>query len=454
MRRKRHPQRSLFHVMPKSKIGEELAEISELLDEIPEALDWVHEDLVGSRQATTGRQGMSAEQVLRAAALKQSQNLTYEELEFHLSDSAAFRAFARLEVNQCPKSSALQANITALTETTWERINRLLIGRAKSQGLEDGRVVRVDSTAVDTDIHHPTDSSLLLDGIRVLTRLMMEGKQLSPRPGYRLHDHRRVAKKRALAILNAKNTDVRTRAYRELLRYADRVRGYALDAILILHTWDADNAQDALSAPVLATKIERALGLLERVIDQTQRRVLHGEKVPAAEKVVSFFETHTDIIVKKRRETQYGHKVCLMGGRSNVILDVWMPRGNPADTDLLRPMVERHAEIYDTVPEQLSADGGFASKDNLDWVKSQGVTEVCFAKRRGLAVVDMVSNSRIYKKLRKFRAGIEANISALKRAYGLGHCNWTGWAGFQRYIWSAVCSYNLFVLARARLASQ
>ena len=361
MRRKRHPQRSLFHVMPKSKIGEELAGISELLDEIPESLDWVHEDLVGNRQSTTGRQGMSAEQVLRAAVLKQSQNLTYEELEFHLSDSAAFQAFARLEVNQCTKSSALQTNITALTETTWERINRLVVRQAKVEGLEDGRVVRLDCTAVDTDIHHPTDSSLLLDGIRVLTRLMVEGKQLSPRPGYRLHDHRRVVKKRALTILNAKNTDVRTRAYRELLRYADRVRGYAVDAILTLRAGDADNPKAALTASALATMIEQALSIFERVMDQTERRVLHGEMVPASEKVVSFFETHTDIIVKKRRETQYGHKVCLMGGRSNVILDVWMPRGNPADTDLLRPMVERHAEIYGTVPDQLTADGGFAS---------------------------------------------------------------------------------------------
>lgn len=454
MRRKHHLQRSLFHVMPKSKIGEELAEISELLDQIPEAIELVHEQLVGSRRSNTGREGMTAEQVLRAAVVKQSQNLTYEELEFHLSDSTAFRAFTRLKVNQCPKTSALQSNIKALSETTWEKINRLLVQHAKNEGLEDGNVVRVDSTAVDTDIHYPTDSSLLVDGIRVLTRLMIEGKQLSLRPHYGYHDHRRVAKKLALKILNAKQKKVKTKAYRELLKYSGRVRDYAVDAIQTLRMWNGDNPMDELTAPLTASRIERTLGIFDRVIDQTKRRILHGEQVPAAEKVVSFFEEHTDIIVKSRRDTQYGHKVCLMGGKSNLILDVLIPQGNPADTDLLRPMVERHVDIHGKVPEQLSADGGFASKDNLEWVKDNGVAEVCFAKRRGLSVADMVSNSRIYKKLRKFRAGIEANISALKRAFGMRMCNWSGWSGFKSYIWSSVCSYNLFVLGRARLASE
>jgi IS5 family transposase len=454
MRRKHHLQRSLFHIMPKSKIGEELAEISELLDQIPETLELVHKDLVGSRQCSTGREGMTAEQVLRAAVVKQSQKFTYEELEFHLGDSAAFRAFTRLKVNQCPKTSALQSNIKALSETTWEKINRLIVHKAKKEGIEDGKVVRVDSTAVDADIHYPTDSSLLVDGIRVLTRLMIEGKQLSPRPAYGYHDHRRVAKKLALKILNAKKQKDRTKAYRELLQYSGRVRGYAVEAIETLRSWDWDNAKDAFTAPALASRIERTLGIFDRVVDQTNRRVIHGEQVPASEKVVSFFEEHTDIIVKKRRDTQYGHKVCLMGGKSNLILDALIQRGNPADTDLLRPMVERHVDIHGKVPEQLSADGGFASKDNLEWTKANGVKEVCFSKRRGLSIADMVGNSRIYKKLRKFRAGIEANISALKRAYGMRMCNWSGWSGFKSYIWSSVCSYNLFVLGRARLASE
>ncbi len=454
MRRKHHLQRSLFHVMPKSKIGEELAEISELLDQIPEALELVHDDLVGSRQCNTGREGMTAEQVLRAAVVKQSQKLTYEELEFHLSDSTAFRAFTRLNVNQCPKTSALQSNIKALSEATWEKINRLLVKQAKAEGVEDGNIVRIDSTAVDTDIHYPTDSSLLNDGIRVLTRMMIEGKQLSPCPVYCFHDHRRVAKKLNLKILNGKKKDIKKRAYKELLQYSKRVSGYAVDAIQTLRSWSGDNLKDELTAPALASRIERTLGIFERVINQTERRVLKDEQVPASEKVVSFFEEHTDIIVKSRRDTQYGHKVCLMGGKSNMILDVLMPQGNPADTDLLRPMVERHVDIHGKVPEQLSADGGFASKGNLEWTKDKGVAEVCFAKRRGLSIGDMVSTSRIYKKLRKFRAGIEANISALKRAFGMRMCNWSGWSGFKSYIWSSVCSYNLFVLGRARLASE
>jgi IS5 family transposase len=452
MRRKFHPQRSLFHVMPRSQIGRELDEVSKILDANPDILEVVFRDLIGSSRTDHGRQGMSAEQVLRSALLKQSQNLTYEELEFHLGDSQAFRAFARLEVNQFPAHSALQDNIASLSETTWEAIHRVLVAHARSEGLEKGRTVRIDTTAVDSDIHAPTDSTLLRDAVSVLTRWLIEGKHLAPRPHYRFQDHRRVVKKRVLAILNARKDEVRTQAYRDLLRYAELVRGYSVAAILALREWEGDKAADTFKARGLADRIERVVGLLERVIDQTERRVLKGEKVPASEKVVSLFEEHTDIIVKDRRGTHYGHKVCLTGGASNLVLDVRVERGNPADSDLFQPMMERHIEIYGAAPRQVSADGGFASKDNLVWAKGRGVKDCCFAKRRGLAVADMVRSTWVYRKLKRFRAGIESSISALKRAFGMDRCTWSGWEGFQRYIWSIVVSHNLFTVARIRLA--
>jgi IS5 family transposase len=452
MRRKFHRQRNLFHVMPKNQIGRELAEVSEILDANPEVLDLVYEDLVGTARAEHGREGMSAEQVLRAAVVKQSQNLTYEELEFHLGDSQAFRAFVRLEVDQAPTHSALQSNIAALQESTWERIHRVLLAYAQREGIEDGRVARIDTTAVETDIHEPTDSTLLVDGVRVLTRWLREGKELSPRPDYRFRDHRRVVKKRALTILNARKAEVRVRAYRELLRYVGLVRGYTLEAIDALAGWQGENVLDTLRAHALAEQMKRVLGLLDRVVDQTERRVLRGEAVPASEKVVSLFEDHTDIIVKDRRQTYYGHKVCLSGGRSNLVLDLHVERGNPADTDLFQPMVKRHVALYDRIPRQVSADGGFASKENLRWAKDQGIEDVCFAKRRGLSITDMARSTRIYRKLKRFRAGIESTISALKRAFGMDRCTWSGWAGFLRYAWSIVVSHNLFTLARGRLA--
>jgi IS5 family transposase len=452
MRRKFNPQRSLFHVTPRNELGRQLDEVSRILDGNPEVLEAVLRDLVGSSRADHGRQGMTAEQVLRSAVLKQSQQLTYEDLEFHLGDSQAFRAFARLEVNQFPAHSALQENIAALSESTWETIHRVFLGHARTEGIEDGGKVRIDTTVVDADIHDPTDSTLLRDGVRVLTRYLLEGKELAPRPVYRFRDHRRVVKKRVLTIQNARKDEVRVRAYRELLRYVGLVRGYSVEAILELRDFDGDKASDQLRAQALTVRIERALGLLDRVIRQTERRVLHGEKVPASEKIVSFFEAHADIIVKDRRDTHYGHKVCLTGGTSNLVLDVRVEKGNPADSDLFQPMLERHIDILGRAPRQVSADGGFASKENVKWAKGKGVQDVCFAKRRGIAISDMVRSTWIYRKLKRFRAGIESSISALKRAFGMDRCTWRGWEGFQRYVWSSVVSHNLFAMARIRLA--
>jgi IS5 family transposase len=210
--------------------------------------------------------------------------------------------------------------------------------------------------------------------------------------------------------------------------------------------------QDLFAGKVLAEKLARAVGLLEKVINQTDRRVFKGENVPASEKVVSFFEDHTDIIVKKRRETEYGHKIFLTGGSSTLILDCRIVRGNPADSEQYETLLERQKELYGRMPRQVSADGGFASKDNLAYAKQHGVKDAAFAKKRGLSVLAMAKSAWVYKALRNFRAGIEAGISTLKRAFGLDRCTWKGWEGFGRYVWSSIVSYNLLVLARTKLA--
>jgi IS5 family transposase len=181
--------------------------------------------------------------------------------------------------------------------------------------------------------------------------------------------------------------------------------------------------------------------------------VFHGEKVPAEEKLVSFFECHTDIIVKGSREVEYGHKVFLTGGKTGMILDCVIGRGNPNDTTLFPILIERQERVYGRPPRQVSADGGFASQENLYQAKERGVQDVAFAKKKGLTVLEMVKSHWVYKKLRNFRAGIEANISRLKRSFGLACCDWTGWVGFKQYVWSAVVSYNLLVLAHLKLVS-
>jgi transposase, IS5 family len=452
MRKRWDEQLSIWHYLPKNRVSRELRGISEILDAYPEILDGVFQDLSQARRVDTGRDGMTAEQVLRCAVLKQYRTLTYEELEFHLQDSQSFRAFSKLRMGQNPSASTLQENIKALSVETWMAVHEATIRYAESQGFEKGRKTRIDSTVVETDIHRPTDSTLLQDGIRVITRLLADGQEFFPRPGYTFTDHNRRAKKRCLEILHAKRDVVREKAYKDLLNLAGRVRGYALAAIPILYDYMHIDEAERLRAQAVAKKLEEAVGLLTRIMDQTERRVLRKESVPAEEKVVSFFEYHTDIIVKSRRETQYGHKVFLTGGRTGLILDCIVERGNPSDTSLFPALIERQKRLYDRAPRQVSTDGGFASQTNLDKAKGLGVKDVAFAKRRGLSVLDMVKSKWVYKQLKNFRAGIEANISRLKRSFGLSRCDWTGWIGFKQYVWSALVSYNLLVLARINLA--
>lgn len=453
MRRKWNPQLSIFHTMATHEIAKELAAISEVLDDNPEVVELAYKDLVGIIKSDTGREGMSAEQVLRCAIVKQHRTMSYEELAFHLEDSHSFRAFTRLKMGQYPSASTLQENITALKPTTWETIHEAVTRYAASEKLEKGRKVRLDSTTVESNIHYPTDSRLLQDGIRIITRLMVEGKRLRPKPGYRFSDHRRVAKKRVMTIVNAKRKKVRQQAYRDLLGVAERVRGYGLEAIEVLEVFTSEEAEQIIRARALRGKLERALMIFIRVIDQTERRVIHGESVPASEKVVSFFETHTDIIVKGGRETQYGHKVFLTGGSTGLILDCLVVRGNPKDSSMFSQMIERQQVLYNRVPRQVAADGGFASQDNLSWAKGEGIKDVMFCKKKGLSVLDMVKSHWVYKRLRNFRAGIEGNISRLKRAFALARCTWRGWIGFQQYVWSTIVSYNLSVLGRLKMAT-
>ena len=451
MRKKRQDQLNLFHALGNNEIAKELGVISSLLDATPHVLEHVYFDLIKGCRVDTGAEGMTAEQVLRAAILKQYRQLSYRELAFHLEDSKAFRAFTRLEMGYYPGFSTLQDNIIQISSRSWKEINDIIIRSASDAGVETGRKIRVDATSVLCAILKPSDSSLLRDGVRIITRWLLLGKRFSLPAKYDYADHRRVIKKRFTEILNSKKEETRVAAYKEQLKYAQRVCGYAETALPIIEKASCKSPKEQAALDKLVSKIRNAHALLLRVMNQTERRVIKKENVPSAEKVTSFFESHTDIIVKKNRETNFGHKVVFTTGRSNLIIDCLMERGNPADTEQLMTMLERQKEIFGRMPRQMAADGGYASKDNLAKAKEAGIKDVAFSKKRGLAILDMVKSTWVYKQLKNFRAGIEANISALKRTFGLRRCNWSGWEGFQQYVWSAVVSYNLLVLARKKL---
>jgi IS5 family transposase len=441
MRQERTIQASIFDLFSEHEIGRELKAMSGWLDGNPSLAALVAKDLRRLGLKQTGRQGLPADSVLRCALLKQHRQLSYEELAFHLEDSASFRAFARLPLWWTPKKSVLHKTIGAIRAGTWEAINRTLLASARSKRIETGGVIRLDSTVTAALMHEPSDSSLLWDAVRVTVRLLKEvdallGSKLAWR------DHRRAAKKRARAIQFTRGRPQRVRLYRELI-------GISRATLTQLQQAEAQLAsQNGPQAVLWQAKASHYRPLIERIIGQSERRVLKGEQVPACEKLVSLFEPHADIIVKGGRDTSYGHKLNLVTGKSGLILDLVIEAGNPADSERLLPMLERHIAFFGQAPRQAAADGGYASCANLSQAKAHGVRDMAFHKKCGLSIEDMVKSRWVYRKLRNFRAGIEAGISCLKRAYGLARCTWRGLEHFKAYVWSSVVAYNLALFTR------
>ena len=448
MRQKHIDQVSIFDLFSNHEIGKELKAMSARLDQHRDILDWVARDLHLRDVADTGRQGLPAESVLRCALLKQYRQLSYQELAFHLSDSASFQAFARLPQTLFPKKSVLQKTISVIQPATWERINQRLLVDAKKEKVELGKKIRIDSTVTETTIHAPTDSSLLWDSVRVMVRLLKEAQAISSGPAIEFCNHQRLAKKRARDIIYTRGKDKKARLYRDLLKATTHTVAYLEQAKITL----ALTSAASLQAEQWHAQVEHYKPLIKQVIDQTQRRVFQGERVPVGDKIFSIFETHSDMIIKGSRDIQYGHKLNLSSGKSGLILDVVIESGNPVDTDRLLPMLHRHIEHYAAAPRQLAVDGGYASKANLDAAKALGVEDVAFHKKRGLSIEAMVKSQWVYRQLRNFRAGIEAGISCLKRAYGLARCTWKGLAHFKSFVWSSVVAHNLAMLARLKPA--
>ncbi len=442
----------MAHILdhPQSK---ELEVISGIVDAKPTICEYILQDLNRGKSKTqrAGAKGMSAEQVLRFIIVKVLFGFTYEELAFHIVDSQSLRWFCRIGMaEEGFKKSALNRNIKAISDQTWEMVNRDILEYAKKEGIEKGRKVRTDCTCVESNIHQPWDSTLLGDCVRVLTRLIVRSRDEFGLKVPQFSNHNRRAKRRMLAVMNAKGKKPRKVAYVDLLKITGKVRGYAHAAAQMIK-----KSALAPSAIALFAQINHYAELTEKVIDQTHRRVVLGQSVAAADKVVSIFEPHTDVIVKDRRDVIFGHKICLTGGASNLILDCLIVEGNPADVDLAIPMLDRQKEIYGRYPLKVCFDGGFASKDNLKQAKaaSRKIKDVCFAKKRGLKETDMCRSEYVYHRLRRFRAGIESGISWLKRSMGLARCMWKGWYGFKSYVWSSIVAANLLTIARTKLAS-
>jgi len=439
------PETSTVH--PKVQ---ELEKISNILSESINIYELVAQDL-GQAEHNVGANGMTVEQIVRAAIIKQMEGFSYEELAFHLEDSRAYRTFCKFSFGETYAKSTLNSNIKAITAATWEQVNITLLQYAMAKDIEKGRKVRIDCTVVESNIHDPYDSELLWDSVRVLTRILNRAKKHLFDLQFSFMDHMLSSKRRRLEVMNAKNAKGRKKAYKVLIKMTEKTVGYAESAQRSLKNYQTSTLDQAALVDEVSRELSHYLPLVRQIICQTTRRVIHGESVPALEKLVSLFEPHTDIIVKDRRETYYGHKICLTGGASNLILDCTILDGNPADSTLTGIMLDRQEDIYNRPPSKVALDGGFASKDNLEAAKKQGVKDVCFSKGRGLAEEDMCRSNYVYKMLKKFRAGIESGISWLKRVFGLDRCLWKGYDSFKSYVWASIVSANLLTLARKEL---
>ena len=304
-----------------------------------------------------------------------------------------------------PKKSALHHTIAAIRAETWEAINQALLASARHDRLESGAKVRLDSTVTEALMHEPSDSTLLWDAVQVITRLLDRAEELPEAPTLHWRDRRRLAKQRARAIEYSRGQDKKRRLYRDLI-VATQASRAELQAVA------AGLAETA--APAVArwrAEVDHYLPLIARIISQTRRRVFDGETVPAGEKLVSLFEPHADIIVKGGRQIQYGHKLNLATGSSGLILDVVIEAGNPADSERFLPMLDRHiartGRRRGRPPPMVATRAAPISPPP----RTRGVADVAFHKKCGIAIADMVKSPWVYRRLRNFRAGIEAVIS-------------------------------------------
>jgi len=441
MREIREHQITLFRQYSNHSFSDRLKKIDELLRKHPQMCEWVHADLAKGRN-TCGAKGMTAEQVLRAALLKHLCGVTYRGLEFQLADSESSRAFVCLDYAEKYSHSTLQSNIKSISVSTWQKIQMLTVNEAIQRGLDSGRKIRIDATAIDANIAHPIDSSLLVDCLRVLERLCFRvglyGKKI------KLKFSHKKGRKLKLLLLDKKNAEERKPIYQELIAGCGDVwlqLPKVIEAVVEIEP----------KAPKLAKirdQIEKIKDLLEPILAQTIARIIDDKSVNACDKVISIFEEHSDVIAKGGREVQFGHKVFFTTGPSNLVLDCFVAEGNPNDADKFQDLLDRVHDVFGKYPTQGSFDGGFASHENLEYAKEMGVKDVCFSKGLGLEKTEMCKTANVFKRLRDFRAGIESNISCLKRKYGLSRINWRGESGFSSFVWSAVIAYNLSIICK------
>lgn len=432
-----------------------LQAISDFLDEHEELVLKIRSDLrQGLKKPDTGRNGMAAQEVLRSLVLMRVKNWDYRELRERIADGYTLRQFTGFNCRSVPKHNAFQRAFVRLTPATLKVVNDLVVEVAVGLGLEDGAKLRVDTTVVQTDIHHPTDNTLLWDAVRVLTRLLVRLGDLLGRRLKGFRNRTRAARRRMQAIqrMSAMQRQwQQTGKYRELIGIAEEVVTCARSALNEARNTRGKDLFSALAIEGLRQEIGHYCGLADRVIDQTRRRVLKGEQVPNAEKIYSIFEPHTDLIKrgKVRTPMEFGHKVFLAESARGLITQYDVLCGNPPDAQHVGRSLACHVQAFGRVPELYGADRGFFSERNLALCHDSGVNVVCIPQSGGKKAPERETCEKApaFKQGQRFRAGIEGRISVLFRGRGMKRCLAQGFERFELLVGAAVLANNLLRIA-------
>jgi len=320
-----------------------------------------------------------------------------------------------------------------------ENLQKVLVELNKiaiDQGLEDIQSLRQDTTVVETNIHYPTNNSILWDCIKEANRLLSHLKEEIGELKYMNYSVR--AKKTYFKINNTKSKDKRTELFgKQLILYVKTIN--QLSNVI------KKNPGSSLKAIALILQMDEHQKVMQQVYQMVYQKEICGNKVPNEEKIFSIYEQHTDIILKGGREVEFGHKINLCSGKSNLILHNDIPRGNPSDTSLYSKMIDTVVADYDIIPRDSVTDGGFASLKNQAYAKGKGIVNIVFNKVVG-SLQNIASSKSMETRLKKWRSGIEAIISNLQRKFKLHRCNWKGWEHFKAKVLWSILGYNIRVM--------
>lgn len=400
----------------------------------------------------TGRNSTPVDVVLRMLLVKRLYGYSYEETERAVGDSLSLRQFCRVYLNDVPDDTTLIRWANLIQPKTLEKFNERIIQLAVERKVTNGRKLRTDGTVVESNIRPPSDNRLLADGVRVLARTTGRAREWVKHTFQEpFEDLTQATKQLARQIgetLRKKTEAAKTagrQQYQELLEVTQKTVTWAHQSKKHLQSRCEAKAQR------LAQTLETFLSRTEQVIDQTTRRILQGEQVPASEKIVSLFEEHTDIICrgKESRPVEYGHKVWLNEVEGGLVSHYRILDGNPSDEDQWKPSLKAHLKTFHQPPQQASGDRALYSEPNEQLAHDLGVKRVILPQRGYRSKARLKHERKAwFVKGRHWHAGVEGRISVLKRAHDLGRCLAHGLNGFQGWVGWGIIAGNLAVLGR------